>query len=107
MVGQPAKLEIDGHEDRMHLRLSGDLDLAGIDPLRRALLHHVHTATRPITLDTRAITYLSSAGVGLLLEAITVADGQLALLIDPDTAAGRILSLTGLERWAEREKRNP
>ena len=97
-VGQPAKLEIDGHEDRMRLRLSGDLDLAGVDPLRRALLHHVHTATRPITLDTRAITYLSSAGVGLLLEAITVAASQLALLIDPDTAAGRILSLTGLAK---------
>ena len=101
-VGQPAHLETEPHEDRMHLRLSGDLDLAGIDPLRRALLHHVHTATGPITLDTRPISYLSSAGVGLLLEATTAASDRLALLIDPDTAAGRILILTGLAEDSSR-----
>lgn len=96
-VGRPARLHDELRIDGLHLRLSGDLDLAGVEPLRPILLRHLHAATGPITLDTRHVTHLSSAGVGLLVEAVDAASGRLALLVEPESAAGRILALTGLD----------
>jgi anti-anti-sigma factor len=93
----PAALDQVAGADGPTLRLTGDVDLAGVASVRANLLARLD-GTGPVVLDTRGITYLSSAGVGLLLEAAEAADGRLRLVADRDSAAGRILALTGLDR---------
>ena len=95
----PATLDEVPSADGPALRLYGDVDLAGVESVRASLLARLD-GTGPVVLDTRGVTYLSSAGVGLLIEAVEAADGRLHLLVDRDSAAGRILALTGLDRLA-------
>ena len=96
---QPAELR--AHREpsgALRLQLCGELDLSTIGTLRAALLEHLQTSAGPIILDTREVTYLSSAGVGLLLEAMQSAPGRLQLPTDPGSATAQILTLTGLDR---------
>jgi anti-anti-sigma factor len=95
---EPAELRV--HRDRsgeLRLQLCGELDLNTIGPLRPALLEHIRTSAGPVILDTRDVTYLTSAGVGLLLEAAHAAPGRLQVSTDPDSATAQILALTGLD----------
>jgi anti-anti-sigma factor len=97
--GKPAELR--AHRDpngALRLQLCGELDLSTIGPLRAELLEHLRTSAGPVILDTREVTYLSSAGVGLLLEAVHAAPDQLQLPTDPGSATAQILALTGLDR---------
>jgi len=50
-----------------------------------------------VILDTREVTYLTSAGVGLLLEAVHAAPGRLRVSIDPGSAPAQVLALSGLD----------
>jgi anti-anti-sigma regulatory factor len=49
-----------------------------------------------VVLDLRGVTFLGSAGAGLVLGAAHAAGGRLRLLTDPDGAPHRILALTGI-----------
>jgi anti-anti-sigma factor len=96
---QPAELR--AHREpsgALRLQLCGELDLSTIGTLRAALLEHLQTSAGPVILDTREVTYLSSAGVGLLLEAVHAAPGQLQLPTDPGSATAQILAFTGLDQ---------
>jgi anti-anti-sigma factor len=68
--------------------------------LRGPLLDQLH-APGPVTLDLRSLDYLSSAGVGLIIDAIRHTATQhtsLRLQLTPRSLAARVLALTGLER---------
>jgi len=47
-------------------------------------------------LDLHRVTYLSSAGVGLLLDVLAGAPVPVTLSADPDGPVARILALTGI-----------
>jgi anti-anti-sigma factor len=83
------------------LALSGELDLASAAAIRPHLLDAVDAvAPRDVNLDLRDVSYLASAGLGLLLEASQRArdgGGRLWLLVDPDGSPARVLELAGLE----------
>jgi anti-anti-sigma factor len=96
----PAVLEQVPAAEGLTLRLSGDVDLASVGSVRASLLGRLD-GTGPVVLDTRRITYLSSAGVGLLLEAVEAAHGRVHLLVDPAGPAGRILAVAGLDRLVQ------
>ena len=83
----------------LQLRITGDLDLSTVESVRASLLEHLRDPADLIVLATDGITYLSSAGVGLLLTAVDHARGRLRLHIEPGTPAARILALTGLDRY--------
>jgi anti-anti-sigma factor len=81
------------------LELRGELDLTTAATLRDPLLGQLH-APGPITLDLRAVEYLSSAGVGLLIDAAEYAEAQhlvLQLQLAADSLVARLLTLTGLD----------
>ncbi|HEX8932974.1 MAG TPA: STAS domain-containing protein, partial [Pseudonocardiaceae bacterium] len=66
---------------------------------RGALLDQLPGAG-PITLDLRSLTYLSSAGIGMLLNAAqhaAIHDIPLQLQLTSCSIAARILALTGLD----------
>ena len=53
-----------------------------------------------LDLDLRELSYLASAGVGLLVEAAEqarAAGGRVRLLVDPAGSPARVLALAGLE----------
>jgi anti-anti-sigma factor len=83
------------------LRLTGELDLSSAEAVGAQLLTAVAAAgTAPLGLDLRGLTYLASAGVGLLLEAVECArasGGSLRLVVDPAGSPARVLALAGLE----------
>jgi anti-anti-sigma factor len=83
-----------------HLHLSGQLDLIGAGVVRDVLLAAVATGAAAV-VDVTAVDHVSSAGVGLLMEAGNVAagrGGRLEIRTEPGTAADRILRITGLVR---------
>jgi anti-anti-sigma factor len=83
------------------LALYGELDLASAASVRPHLLAAVDAAAPGrLDLDLRGVSYLASAGLGLLLEASERArDGgrRLWVLVEPGGSPERILTLAGLE----------
>jgi anti-anti-sigma factor len=64
----------------------------------------VAAAPQVLTLDLREVSYLASAGLGLLLEVVqraADAGGRVRLLVAADSAPARVLALTGLETLAD------
>jgi anti-anti-sigma factor len=90
----PCELVGEGGEGEVRLRLRGDLDLLSVARIRAALLGHVQAGGN-ITVDLTSVGYLSSAGVGVLVEAAIAAPGRLR--IEASGPAARILALTGLD----------
>jgi anti-anti-sigma factor len=82
------------------IRLAGELDLASAEVVGPQLLALVAAATPGrLDVDLSGVTYLASAGVGLLLAAQAEArarDAVLRLVVEPGGAAARILELAGL-----------
>ena len=99
----PVPAELHVHQEPAggrRLELRGELDLDSATRLRGPLLDQLH-ARGPVTLDLRAVDYLSSAGVGLLIDALQCAAAQhtsVHLLLTPHSLAARVLALTELER---------
>jgi anti-anti-sigma factor len=80
----------------------GDLDLAGVQAVRAALLERIRAGTT--TVDLRGTAYLASAGVALLAEADRVARGagrRLRLVARAGGAVRRMLELAGIDRVVE------
>jgi anti-anti-sigma factor len=69
--------------------------------LRPHLLAAVDAAAPgALNLDLRGVSYLASAGLGLLLEAAERArngGGRLWVLVEPEGSPARVLELAGLE----------
>ena len=82
------------------LRVAGELDLATVPDLREALLAALRALPDgPVVLDLTGVTYLASAGVSLLAEVVGLLPDRLSLRAGPDGPVGRVLRLTGLDRY--------
>jgi anti-anti-sigma factor len=92
-------VEDDGGEAQV-LRLTGDLDLTTVDGLRGVVLDRIGSTGSPRTdVDLTGLSYLSSSGIALLLEAAATAaraGRSLAVLAKEGSAPARILELSGL-----------
>jgi anti-anti-sigma factor len=83
----------------------GDLDPVGAASVRPALLAAARTGGPGLVLDLRATTYLSSAGIALLVEvadAARSADRRIRLAVTPAGVVGRALVLSGADRLLDR-----
>jgi anti-anti-sigma factor len=93
----PAELDTSHDPDgRLRLGLAGDVDLDSVVGLRPGLFAALDGAEAPAVLDLHRVTYLSSAGVGLLLDVLAGAPVPVTLSADPDGPVARILALTGI-----------
>lgn len=95
-AGVPAAVTaVDGGERRC-LRVTGDLDLAGVTAVRDELFAAFAGDRRPTTVDLTEVGWLTSVGLGLLLEVAERA-GPLTQFLLPDPGpARRVLDLTGV-----------
>lgn len=79
------------------LRLVGALDLASVEPVAPVLERWLHATSGRVTIDTGDITYLGSAGIRLLAEAVAIARDRIQLRVEPGSAAANSLVLSGFE----------
>jgi anti-anti-sigma factor len=85
----------DAHGGRC-LELAGDLDLAGVEAVRPALLTELADGS-PAILDLTRLGFVASIGIGLLLEAAQAPPGNdLEILLPTGGPVRRVLDLTGL-----------
>lgn len=79
---------------------SGELDLATVPKLREAISEHIVEGRRNILVDLRAVTYIDSTGLGVLVgaaKAVHSGGGSLRLVCDSPRLL-RLLRITGLDR---------
>ena len=81
---------------RRWVELSGVLDLAGATSLRPAHFDAL-AGDSPVVVDCRGVRWLTSVGVGLLLEAVQVTSKRcdIDMRLPADGPARRLLDLTG------------
>jgi anti-anti-sigma factor len=102
-----ARLAVHADPEGLRLEVAGELDLSTAGALRAELLTRVGelAAGDVVTLDLRPTGYLASAGLGLVLQMVSVADArgvELRVRTEPGTPPARILSLAGLGELGSR-----
>jgi anti-anti-sigma factor len=81
------------------LELSGEVDLAGTAVVEPELWERTREPPPLLVLDLRAVKFLDSAGVLLLLRAYRwqkAADQRLRIVLNPRQSAYRVLASSGL-----------
>jgi anti-anti-sigma factor len=101
-LGEPARLTVHDEPDGVRLAVVGELDLASAGPVGTAVRERLAVAPEgaSVVLDLRPTTYLASAGVGLILQAVDAAAARgvrLTVAVTPGSPPARLLSLAGLE----------
>ena len=93
--GTPAAVTVEDDGAVRRLVLTGDMDLAAAAACRDAMLGPVEGRGR-LEIDLRAVGYLASAGVGLVLEVLQAArraGADTDVLTAPDSAPARVLAM--------------
>jgi anti-sigma B factor antagonist len=67
-IPEPLQVELRQEADAVHVRPVGELDLASVDALRGPL-DHALSSGHPVVLELDGLTFLDSAGVGLIVQA--------------------------------------
>jgi anti-anti-sigma factor len=82
-----------------YVRLAGDLDHVTVRHYEGAAISAARTAESVITVDVGAVTFIDSAGLGLLVDvlAIGTARGRAVLLRGASTDLHKLLLVCGLE----------
>ncbi|HYO36840.1 MAG TPA: SpoIIE family protein phosphatase [Geodermatophilus sp.] len=98
---QPATVEVSHADDRTCVVITGDLDQAGVTAVADALRTETARTSAavdgpPLLVDLRGLGWLSSVGIGLLLQAARDATGQVTFALPPAGPARRALDLTGV-----------
>ena len=89
----------------MTLVLVGELDMASVDEVDRLLRNSTTEGLQRLVIDLRAVEFIDSAGLRLLLSLRNDAkrNGHELTLMRPESEAGRIFVVTGtrgLFDWA-------
>src|SRR5829696_8157825 len=81
------------------LALSGELDLAGAEPLNTALAE-ARAAGRPLTVDLSELEFIDSSGLGVLVRFnnVAMADGFAYTVIAGPPHVHRAFVLSGLDQ---------
>ncbi len=93
------RCDVEPERDRVRVVLTGELDLATVEPLEREVDSLLGSGFRWIVLDLRGLTFLDSSGLRYLL---TLADGarndgfRLELIQGGDSVR-RLFELTGTQ----------
>lgn len=94
-IAGPLKTELVADDGNVRLALTGELDLAGAASARSALLCGLAFG-RVLQVDLSGLTFIDSAGLGVLVRAAQANGPDELRFLGPVTpAVGRVLTLTG------------
>ena len=92
---RPATVDVSHADGRTHVVITGDLDHAGVTAVADTL--RAETAgTSLLVIDVRGLGWLTSIGIGLLLQAARDAAGRVTFALPATGPARRVLDLTGV-----------
>ena len=94
----PIRIEVHEDGDRATVRLEGELDLGTADGLAETLLSLV-ARHAVVTLDLRALEFMDSTGISMLVEcdkAATAHGGAFYVVRGPERVQ-RVLAITGVD----------
>jgi anti-anti-sigma factor len=86
-----------GPDGALIVRLVGALDMASVEPAAPELERWLAASTGRVTIDTGDVTYLGSAGIRLLAEAVEIAGDRIQLRVEPGSAVANSLAVSGFE----------
>lgn len=96
----PFEVESEERDGRLHLVLSGELDLSTAPKLEPVVLAQI-AAGRHVVLDLRGLGFMDSSGVRILIEAQNAAAAGAARLtvVRPGSATtvGQVIEVSGIE----------
>jgi anti-sigma B factor antagonist len=93
------KIRVQRGGDRTTVKLSGELDFAGVGELRRVLLEEAALPGHHVEVDMADVTFIDSMGLSLLLQAkyqVEANGGIMSLTLITDRVR-RVLELANLE----------
>ena len=96
----PFTCEVEPHRDRVVVRLSGEFDLLAVTDVEKAIGALVDVGFRQVCVDLRALTFMDSSGLRVLMAAdhsLRSVGGQL-LLTRGSKPVDRLLGLTGTDK---------
>jgi anti-sigma B factor antagonist len=95
---QPFRLTTRRQDERVVLAAEGELDLSTVPAVDREVQELCAAGCRSIVLDLRALTFIDSSGLSLLLrlDAQARSDGFAFAIVEGDGPVRRLLALTNL-----------
>jgi anti-sigma B factor antagonist len=92
--------------DAFVVSVSGELDLASVEPLERELESVVERGALRVIVDLTAVTFIDSVSLGVLVrDAKRVRDnGGTFVLVAGDPRIRRVFEITGLDRMFRMER---
>jgi anti-sigma B factor antagonist len=96
------RLESERSADVLHLRLGGELDLAGVPQLEQGLGDQSDSAST-IVLDLREVDFIDSSGIRAILMADRQAraSGRRCVVVRGPESVDRVFRITGLNERLE------
>lgn len=92
----PAPLAVEAEQGggEAVVKLAGDLDISSVEQLRSVVAELVAERPRALVFDMRELRFMDSAGIAVLLGAVSQVES--VRLLSPSRAVRRVLELTGL-----------
>ncbi len=89
-------MAVEEHGSTLHLRLTGEFDLAAVGRVEAALEHVSEAHTRQLVFDLRQLSFIDSAGLHTVLRANERARraGFEVVVVRPRGLANRVFTLT-------------
>ncbi len=81
--------------DPVQLQLVGELDVVNAERAGALLVSHVAT-NRSVIVDLQRLTFIDTAGVGVVERLVHHVDGGDVVLLNPSRIAHRLLDLSGI-----------
>jgi anti-sigma B factor antagonist len=105
----PVSISLKAGDGYLVVILTGELDMATIEPIRPRLLTIAASVPERLIVDLGEVTFLDSSALGLFLSMhrrINDSGGRALVLTRVDRRVGKPISITGLDRlfdveWAE------
>lgn len=92
-------MEVHEEGGGVRVEISGEIDLSVIEDLEARLAPALERAPNPLVMDLRAVEFLDSSGLRLLiaLNEQTAADGRRFALVAVGDPVTRVLELAGID----------
>ena len=96
-----ARIQIETTGSTVVARISGEVDISNVGPIKRKLFDSVPSSSPGLVVDVSETSYLDSSGVYLLFELARALEGRgqrLSVVAPPTAPSTRVLLITGLDR---------
>ncbi|MFN2617425.1 MAG: STAS domain-containing protein [Thermoleophilaceae bacterium] len=99
-MSDPTRAVFEREGEVVLARLSGEVEISGIETLRAELVSNVENRDHGLVVDLSHATYVDSAGVNMLFElaeALARRQIRMAVVVPEEGLVARVVSLVGMD----------